>query len=81
MVAGLLVGGAVSAADEPAFPYLYRGGDAQMYSGLTKREYAAIHAPEKEINAKADPSSYFRVIAKLRAEWADALFTELDKPR
>lgn len=52
-----------------------------MYSGLTKREYAAIHAPEKEINAKADPSSYFRVIAKLRAEWADALFTELDKPR
>lgn len=73
--------------------------DNWVEMGLTKREYAAIHAPAKEIEDIA-PSAmgdcvkflglsedetydyrkhYPVILARLRAQWADALFDALEK--
>ena len=68
-----------STGDHPAFPYRYSDGTTD-YTGLTKREEAAIKIMAG-FAAHPDMDAPPERLASIAVEHADALIAELEKPR
>lgn len=68
-----------SIGDQPARPYRY--SDGHDYTGLTTREYAAIHIAAGMAANPGNHSGSFQDRAMWAVQYTDTLMAELEKPR